>query len=179
MAKALCEYYSINRLEIDLMAVGQHLTSNLLKSGGAVPEGHYESDSMRLTVVPGRNMIFISILAGIAASHGGERVVVGVHSGDHAIYPDCRPQFIESMNKAVNDATDQQVELIAPFLHMSKGQILQWGLNHGVPYHLTRTCYKDQPLACGRCGACCERLEAFRLCGVSDPLMYEHSGGSL
>lgn len=147
--------------------------SNLLQGQGDIPEGHYEAESMSQTVVPGRNMIFASILAGYAESIGAQEVWLGVHAGDHAIYPDCRPAFISSMRMAISDATGEKVGLKAPFLYHNKTRILQEGIQLNVPYQYTRTCYKDQPIACGKCGSCQERLEAFRNIGMEDPIEYE------
>lgn len=158
---------------IDLEAVMSSYKSNLLKSGGDIPEGHYEAESMKQTVVPARNMIFAAILAGVAESQGCSEVWMGMHQGDHAIYPDCRPNFVRSMNNSMLLATSGKVQLIAPVLEKSKFQILQLGNQLDVPYHLTRTCYKDQQVACGVCGACQERLAAFKRLGIEDPIEYE------
>ena len=159
--------------EIDLTPVMAGFKSDLLKSGGSVPEGHYEAKSMERTVVPARNIIFASILAGIAWSEGADRVYLGVHAGDHAIYPDCRPEFVEAMQEAVRAGTGNKVRLFAPYLDIDKADILGIGLRLNVPYHLTRTCYKDQPVACGRCGSCQERREAFAKNKAEDPIQYE------
>ncbi|RLF30303.1 MAG: 7-cyano-7-deazaguanine synthase QueC [Thermoplasmata archaeon] len=172
-AVRLCQHFGIDLIRLDLSNVGKALKSNLLLSGGEIPEGHYEDENMKLTVVPGRNMIFTSILAGIAESNGAGKIFLGIHSGDHAIYPDCRPEFLIAMNDAVMAGTDNKVCLEAPFIYSDKESILRWGYEHGVPYEMTRTCYKHQPLACGKCGACQERLEAFRLIGKTDPVAYE------
>ena len=153
--------------------------SDLLVSGGDIPEGHYTDKSMSSTVVPARNLIFSSILAGYAESIGADAIALGVHSGDHHIYPDCRPDFIKSLVTTTKLATDGKVHVDAPFLHYSKADILRVGLslkNISVPYHMTRTCYKNQPTACGKCGSCVERLEAFRLVGTPDPIEYEYDG---
>jgi len=172
-AKELAQYFKVKFLEVDLREVGKHLRSNLLKTGGEIPEGYYESESMKQTVVPGRNIIFISILSGIAASQGFDTVVLGIHSGDHAIYPDCRPEFFYRMRDAVRKGLPE-IDLAAPFLHKDKKGVLEYGYSEeNFPYHLTRTCYKDQELACGKCGACRERLEAFQLIGRVDPIKYE------
>ena len=178
MAAAMktAKHYDVPYEVVNLTEVFGKIKSNLLTSGGVIPEGHYEEKTMETTVVPGRNMIFISILAGIAASRGVREVYVGVHSGDHAIYPDCRPQFISAMKPAVWRATGSSlkgVQLVTPFLYKDKGSILEEGLQLKVPYELTRTCYKDQPVACGRCGSCQERLEGFARNDVADPIMYE------
>jgi 7-cyano-7-deazaguanine synthase len=175
-AQKLSEYFNVEFIRVDLTPVGKFLQSNLLKTGGSIPEGHYESESMKQTVVPGRNIIFTSILAGIAESRGFNSVVLGIHSGDHTIYPDCRPEFFDAMNYAVMHSSEEKVFLKAPFLRGNKTSILEYGyyfLKKEFPYHLTRTCYKDQELACGKCGACQERLEAFKNIGRTDPIKYE------
>ena len=158
---------------IDLGLVMQHFDSDLLKSGGAIPEGHYEDESMRRTVVPSRNMIFLSILAGVAESKGIKELALGVHQGDHFIYPDCRPYFIQSMQHTIELASGGKVHTIhAPILFWDKAQIVKEGIKLHVPFELTRTCYKDQPIACGKCGSCMERLEAFAANGIEDPIPY-------
>ncbi|MHA1344937.1 MAG: 7-cyano-7-deazaguanine synthase QueC [Candidatus Heimdallarchaeaceae archaeon] len=174
-AQQLSDFFNVEYIKINLQEVGKHLQSNLLQSGGTIPEGHYESESMKQTIVPGRNIIFISILAGIAESRGFDSVVLGIHSGDHTIYPDCRPEFFNAMSCAIRHGTDEKVTLHAPFLNKNKTQILEYGygLTIGFPYMFTRTCYKDQIRACGKCGACQERLEAFKNIGFEDPIRYE------
>lgn len=161
---------------LDLKFIGELYRSDLLLSGGAVPEGHYTNQNMSATVVPARNLIFASILAGYAESIDADMISLGVHGGDHHIYPDCRPEFIASLYDSVRLATDGNVSVDAPFQYNSKAEILRVGLNLKkviVPYHLTRTCYKDQVLSCGRCGSCVERLEAFAEVGIEDPIQYE------
>jgi 7-cyano-7-deazaguanine synthase len=172
-AAAVAKHYGTTLETIDLSGVMEHFESDLLKSGGDIPEGHYEDQSMNQTVVPGRNMIFASILAGYAWSVEASRVWMGIHAGDHAIYPDCRPAFYHSMAAAFQTGTDNRVHLLAPFLNMTKGDIVADGLSTGTPFELTRTCYKDQDTACGRCGSCQERLAAFNETGVADPIQYE------
>lgn len=162
--------------EIDLTPVMAGFKSDLMLTGGDVPEGHYEAKSMERTVVPARNVIFASILSGIAWSEGADRVYLGVHAGDHAIYPDCRPEFVEAMGEAVRTGTGNKVRLFAPYLDIDKADILGIGLRLNVPYQLARTCYKAQPVACGKCGSCVERREAFAKNGVVDPVPYEYSG---
>lgn len=174
-ALQIAGHYGVPYRQIDLAGVMSNFKSDLLLTGGEVPEGHYEADSMRRTVVPGRNIIFASVLAGLAMSEGADSVYLGIHAGDHHIYPDCRPVFFHHMKHAILTGTEGQVNLHAPFLHLTKAGILKEGfaLIDPVPYHLTRTCYKDQPVACGKCGSCQERLEAFRLIGQEDPIPYE------
>lgn len=173
-ARKLCEKYSTELIQIDLSGVGKNLSSSLLTSGGEIPEGRYNEESMKSTVVPARNMVFISILAGLAESKGVSIVSLGNHAGDHAIYPDCTPEFFFAMRKAVWEGTGKKVRFTAPLLYMTKTEILKYGLEHGTPFELTRTCYKDQALSCGKCGACTERLEAFEALKIKDPINYEN-----
>lgn len=175
-ARKLCGHYGITYNLLDLRPTMVSIRSNLLASGGAIPEGHYEEESMKLTVVPGRNLIFISVLAGVAWSYGAEAVFLGVHAGDHFIYPDCRPDFIHAMMSAVRYGTDQKVTLATPFLDMAKWTIVARGLALKVPFEKTRTCYTNKTLACGRCGSCVERREAFDLNKTKDPLEYLYDG---
>lgn len=173
-AMLITDHYAMSHTVIDLEPIFQGFESALLKDGNDIPEGHYEASSMSQTVVPGRNMIFTSILAGLAWSRKATRIYLGIHAGDHVIYADCRPEFFYHMNDAVRTGTDEKVELRAPFLNMTKKDILRIGYEFDVPYDLTRTCYKDQHLACGKCGACQERLEAFKFVGRTDPLDYDN-----
>jgi 7-cyano-7-deazaguanine synthase len=158
---------------IDLSQVFSSFKSNLLLSGGDIPEGHYTHESMSKTVVPGRNIIFLSVLAGLAWSEEAQEIAIGIHQGDHAIYADCRETFYEAMNQAIQLGTDNNVRIVAPFVNTDKTGILKWGLEHNVPYCYTRTCYKNQELSCGKCGSCVERLEAFNNLGIADPIQYE------
>jgi 7-cyano-7-deazaguanine synthase len=169
----VADHYKVPFHFVNLDVAMAGFKSDLLKSGGPIPEGHYEAESMKNTVVPCRNMIFASLLAGLAESRGACQVWLGVHAGDHAIYPDCRPEFVTAMSRAVDYATDGKINLIAPFLRLTKKDIVAHGLNFKAPLHLTRTCYKNQPVACGKCGSCQERLEAFKINGVEDPIEYE------
>lgn len=174
-AEILATFYNVPLHKIDLSGVMAGFSSNLLKSGGDIPEGHYNDATMSATVVPGRNIIFLSILAGLAWSVGANNIAIGIHSGDHAIYPDCRPAFYEAMDEAIQFGTDDKVKIIAPFVTWDKTTILEWGVPNGVPYRFTRTCYKDQPLSCGVCGSCTERLEAFANINVIDPIPYQEA----
>ncbi len=164
------KYYKFNLLDIF-----SNFSSNLLQSGGAIPEGHYAAESMKKTVVPGRNTIFASIMSGLAESIGADAISLGVHSGDHHIYPDCRPEYITALHHTIQEATEGQVQVITPLINDNKTTILKKGyaLNPPVPYRLTRTCYKDQLVACGKCGSCVERLEAFSNLKIKDPVDYE------
>lgn len=174
-AISIAQFYGLTCTHINVESVFKNFKSDLLTSGGDIPEGHYESESMKKTVVPGRNLIFASILTGFAQSVGAKTIALGVHAGDHAIYPDCRPEFIIELNNVIELATENSVTLVAPFLRLSKKEIVQKGLDLGVPYELTRTCYKQQKIACGKCGSCVERLEAFADNNVQDPTPYENA----
>ena len=172
-AEKIAEHYHVKFILRDFTNLIQGFDSNLLISGGDIPEGHYEEKSMSQTVVPARNMIFISVLSGLAWSLGYQEIWLGLHAGDHAIYEDCRPAFFYSMNAAVVNGTGERVNLVAPYLYGNKTSIVERGLELGVPYQFTRTCYKDQPVACGKCGSCQERLESFTNNGIEDPIEYE------
>lgn len=172
-AEQIAAFYNVPYKLIDLSAAMEGLTSNLLKSGGDIPEGHYSHPTMEKTVVPARNIIFLSILAGHAWSIGATKIAIGIHQGDHAIYADCRAEFYAAMDTAIYIGTDERITILAPFVDGDKADILAWGLAHSVPYELTRTCYKDQPISCGVCGSCVERLEAFVAYGIPDPVEYE------
>lgn len=161
----------------DLISGFSLFKSNLLKGQGEIPEGHYQEETMKQTVVPARNLIFLSYMTGLAISIGAERIYIGVHSGDHEIYPDCRPSFVIAANQTVHCVSDGKVSLEAPYCMLSKKDIVKRGLELGVPYKFTRTCYKDQEVACGKCGSCVERLEAFAANKTDDPISYEGGKG--
>jgi 7-cyano-7-deazaguanine synthase len=169
-ADKLCVHYGLQRTLIDLTDAFIGFKSALMGDGPAIPEGHYTDASMSATVVPARNIIFSSFMAGLAWSKGAPYIALGVHAGDHAIYEDCRPEFIKAMDTALFLGTGSRVEILAPFLGMDKGDIAIMGTLLNVPYELTRTCYKDQPTSCGKCGSCVERIEAFAKAGRRDPL---------
>ena len=181
-ADTLGVHYGVRVKEIDVSGVFAGMEAALLNKSKEVPEGHYEDESMRLTVVPGRNIVFVAALAAQAMSVGAKKIYLGVHAGDHFIYPDCRPRFIGHMGMAVWEGTnwkgvaDDGVTLATPLLYMAKNQIIAQGLSLGVPYHLTRTCYTAHPVACGRCGSCVERQEAFAKNGAVDPIEYQYRG---
>lgn len=147
--------------------------STLTDSTRTIPEGHYESPQMSQTVVPGRNLLFLSILAGWAEARGIGNIVIGVHSGDHHIYPDCRPDFIKAAREVIFCSTERKVHIHTPFLTMSKAEIVQQGDFLEAPFELTRTCYTANSVACGKCGACNERRESFANVGIIDPIPYQ------
>ncbi|MBU6178155.1 MAG: 7-cyano-7-deazaguanine synthase QueC [Verrucomicrobia bacterium] len=146
--------------------------SDLLKSGGAIPEGHYEAENMKQTVVPFRNGILLSIAAGYAESAGAEGLVIAAHSGDHAIYPDCREDFMRPMAEAIRAGTYAGIEVLRPFIDLRKEGIAAIGAGLGVDFARTWSCYKGGEMHCGKCGTCVERKEAFALAGLPDPTVY-------
>lgn len=174
-AAAVCESLGIPHKVVDIRAMGEVMAGSALTSDVDVPEGHYEEDSMKATVVPNRNMILVSLATGYAVTVGAGAVWYGAHGGDHAIYPDCRPEFVEKMDAVCRVANYEPVAVEAPFMALDKGEILAEGLKLGLDYSQTWTCYNGRERACGRCGSCVERLEAFASHGVTDPLVYEES----
>ncbi len=167
-----CQRLGVEQLTVRLPFMGQLLSSSLLSGAEAIPEGDYDEENMRSTVVPFRNGIMLSIAAGIAESRGLGYVMIANHRGDHTIYPDCRQGFIEAMDKAIHEGTWAGVGLLAPYTQLSKADIIARGASLGVDYSHTWSCYKGLTLHCGRCGTCRERQEAFRLANVPDPTEY-------
>ncbi|WP_170764534.1 7-cyano-7-deazaguanine synthase QueC [Ruegeria lacuscaerulensis] len=160
---------------IDLRPVGAVLTGSALTDDVDVPDGHYAEDSMRVTVVPNRNAIMLTVAFGAAAARGADAVATAVHGGDHFIYPDCRPAFTEAFEAMQKQALDgyADVSLFTPFVHRSKADIVTEGTRCDTPLAQTWSCYKGGEHHCGRCGTCVERREAFHLAGVQDPTTYE------
>ena len=146
--------------------------SDLLASGGKIPDGHYEAANMKQTVVPFRNAIMLSIATGFAESVGADGLVIAAHSGDHVIYPDCREVFMQAMGDAMRLGTYEGIKLLRPFIAMSKSQIAAEGVRLGVDYARTWSCYKGGAIHCGTCGTCVERREAFIEAGLTDPTEY-------
>ena len=157
---------------IALDFVGRLFASDLLKSGGSIPDGHYEAENMKQTVVPFRNAIMLSIACGLAESAGAEGLVIAAHGGDHAIYPDCREEFMRAMGDAMRLGTYAGVQLLRPFIAMTKGEIAVAGGRLGIDFARTWSCYKGGAIHCGTCGTCVERREAFMRAGLLDPTEY-------
>jgi 7-cyano-7-deazaguanine synthase len=157
---------------IHLEFINDFFKSDLLQSGGEIPKGHYEEQSMKKTVVPFRNGIMLSIAAGFAESLESSGLVIAAHAGDHAIYPDCREIFMHAMADAIRLGTYTEIELLRPFITMSKADIAARGHSLGVDYSQTWSCYVGREIHCGECGTCVERREAFLLAGVPDPTTY-------
>jgi 7-cyano-7-deazaguanine synthase len=161
---------------ISLAFVNQLFVSDLLQSGGDIPEGHYAADNMKRTVVPFRNGIMLSIACGLAESRGAEGLVIAAHSGDHAIYPDCREPFMRAMADAMRQGTYARIELLRPFMDCDKAEIVRRGAKLGIDFAHTWSCYKGGDIHCGKCGTCVERREAFLRAGVPDPTVYGDAG---
>lgn len=158
---------------IKLDFIGDLFESALLKSGGEIPEGHYEDNSMRKTVVPFRNGIMLSIATGLAESIEAKAIVIAAHTGDHAIYPDCRDDFMNSMEQTISYGTYDDIKLLRPFIGLDKSKIIKIGDELNIDYKKTWSCYKGNEIHCGKCGTCVERREAFIKAGVEDPTVYE------
>lgn len=172
-AANVCAELNIDHKIIDISAINQLLAGSSLTDDIDIPEGHYEEESMKSTVVPNRNMILLSMAVGYAVSVNAGQVYYGAHSGDHAIYPDCRPEFVMKMNDVCKIANYQPVEIYSPYLNDTKIDILTDGINMNLDYSKSWTCYNGRAKACGKCGACQERLEAFSENNIVDPLPYE------
>lgn len=171
-ARAQAAMLGIPHLAIPLAFIGEYFASDLLASGGEIPKGHYEEETMKKTVVPFRNGIMLSIAAGLAESRGATGVVIAAHSGDHAIYPDCREDFMRPMSEAIRRGTYADVEVIRPFISETKAGIAARGAALGVDFAQTWSCYVGGEIHCGECGTCVERREAFLLAGLPDPTVY-------
>ena len=167
-AKLTCKKLGVEHHIMNLTEAFNGFESSLLN--GDIPEGHYEDEVMKSTVVPNRNMIFLSIAAGFAISKNIKHIFYGAHAGDHAIYPDCRPEFVGAMKRVLELCHYEPVILHVPYLNIDKGDIAIKGTKLNVDYSLTWTCYNGSEKPCGKCGACIERKEAFAKAGVEDPL---------
>lgn len=175
-AKTIAASLSAKHQVIDITGIGALLKGSALTDDIEVPHGHYEAENMRLTVVPNRNAIMLSIAYGIACVNDSAVLACGVHAGDHHIYPDCRPQFIDALNEALRLGTDGHrddgLKVTAPFVDITKTDICKLGSSLNVPFEDTWTCYEGGDVHCGMCGACQERREAFSDSGTPDPTQY-------
>ncbi len=172
--RAICERGQFPLQVVDLSSLGSVIAgdSSQLNPEVEVPEGHYADETMKQTVVPNRNMIMLSVAIGHAVATGAEAVAYGAHAGDHAIYPDCREPFAAAMGDAARLCDWNPVELLRPFVRMSKAEIVAEGSRLHAPLEVTWSCYKGGDVHCGRCGTCVERREAFEQAGVQDPTEY-------
>jgi 7-cyano-7-deazaguanine synthase len=167
-----CKQLGIPHRVIQLSFINELFASDLLQSGGAIPDGHYEEQTMKQTVVPFRNGIMLSIAGGYAESVAANGLIIAAHAGDHAIYPDCRETFMQAMGDAIRLGTYAEVQLLRPFINLTKAQIASRGHELGVDFAKTWSCYKGQAIHCGTCGTCVERREAFDLADLPDPTVY-------
>lgn len=172
-AKMHCERLGIKHITINLDFMHQYFKSSLLDGAEAIPEGHYADDNMKSTVVPFRNGIMLAIAIGIVESNNLDQVFIANHGGDHTIYPDCRPEFINAIDAAATAGTYNNVKVIAPYTKITKSDIARIGKRLGIDYAETWSCYKGGEVHCGKCGTCVERKEALAEAGIEDKTIYE------
>lgn len=173
-ARRHCATLGIELIEIDLSFIGQYFHSSLLEGADSIPEGDYDFDNMKSTVVPFRNGIMLSAAAGLAESRGLSKVMIASHNGDHALYPDCRDSFVKAMSEAIKAGTYDGITIDAPYSLLSKADIARHGKALGIDYSTTYSCYKGGPTHCGACGTCRERRQALAEAGISDNTIYEN-----
>jgi len=168
-ARLHCQRLGIRHIIIPLEFIKTYFRSSLLAGAEAIPAGNYDDDNMRSTVVPFRNGIMLSIAAGMAENEQLSYIMLANHSGDHTIYPDCRPDFVSAMNDAVHAGTWNGVQLLTPYTHLTKTDIVRHGMQLGINYDETWSCYKGGETPCGECGTCREREQALREAGYYIP----------
>ena len=168
-----CERLGIKHIVINLGFMHQYFKSSLLEGAEAIPEGNYDDENMKSTVVPFRNGIMLSIAAGVAESNGLKYVMMANHGGDHTIYPDCRPEFVSAMSEATRLGTYPGIEVLAPYTDITKSDIARHGKALGIDYAETWGCYKGGEHHCGKCGTCRERIEALADAGIEDHTVYD------
>jgi len=173
LAALHCQRLGIAHVVIPLGFMHQYFKSSLLESGESIPDGSYDEENMKSTVVPFRNGVMLAVAAGIAESNGLTKVLIANHGGDHTIYPDCRPEFIAAMDAAVEAGTFARVRVVAPYTNISKADIARRGRALGIDYAATWSCYKGGHVHCGTCGTCVERKEALREAGIEDNTTYQ------
>ena len=172
-ARLHCQRLGIPHVTIPLSFMADYFKSSLLKGGEEIPDGSYDEENMKSTVVPFRNGIMLSIAAGLAESNGLKNVMMANHGGDHTIYPDCRPGFVSAMDEAIRQGTYADVRLVAPYTNITKTDIALRGKALGIDYSETWSCYKGGLHHCGRCGTCTERREALAAAGIQDTTVYD------
>lgn len=179
-AAVLCHALKINHKVFEMPGLGTLLKgSSQTDPNVPVPKGHYTQEVMKVTVVPNRNMIMLAIAVGVGIAHQVDYVSFGAHAGDHAIYPDCRKEFADTLNEAVKICDWHHLELMRPFINLTKADIVTLGAQLKVDFARTWSCYEGKHLHCGQCGTCIERREAFFLAGVTDPTEYEPTAPSI
>lgn len=167
-ARYHCEQLGIEHIVIELGFMKQYFQSSLLSGAEAIPEGNYDEENMKSTVVPFRNGIMLSVAAGLAETRGMKYVMMANHAGDHTIYPDCRPEFVAALSEAIKNGTYTATEVCAPYTNITKTEIVRRGLLMGIDYDKTWSCYKGGDKPCGKCGTCREREEAFALAAINN-----------
>ena len=172
-ARIHCQRLGIEHIVIPLAFVAKYFKSSLLSGADAIPEGNYDDENMKSTVVPFRNGIMLAVACGIAESRDLRRVMLANHFGDHAIYPDCRRDFVDAMSEAMRCGTYCGVTVFAPYTDITKADIARRGAQLGIDYAETYSCYKGGEHHCGRCGTCRERREALAEAGIADPTLYD------
>lgn len=172
-ARYHCEKLGIKHITIPLAFMKQYFRSSLLEGSEAIPEGNYDDENMKSTVVPFRNGIMLAIVTGLAETYGLKHVMMANHGGDHTIYPDCRPAFVEAMSAAIAAGTYEGITLKTPYTNITKGEIARKGKALGIDYTQTWSCYKGGAVHCGKCGTCRERKEALAAAGIEDLTPYE------
>lgn len=172
-AANICTKNAVIHEVADLRGISHLLAGSSLTSNIPVPDGHYAQDNMKATVVPNRNMLLLATAAAWAISSKFDAVAYAAHAGDHTIYPDCREEFVQALDQAVQLADWHSVRILRPFVTMTKAEIVKMGAKLKVPFAETWSCYKGGPIHCGKCGTCVERREAFFLAAVQDPTEYE------
>lgn len=170
----IARHFGVEHQIADMRELAKFLSGSSQTSPDvAVPHGHYAEESMKKTVVPNRNMLLLAIAGAWAISTKSDSITYGAHAGDHAIYPDCRPEFADAMNRALLLSDWHSVHINRPFIKMTKAGICKTGAILQAPLHLSYSCYEGREKHCGKCGTCVERKEAFQLAGVTDPTTYE------
>ena len=173
LAALHCQRLGIAHVVVPLGFMHQYFKSSLLESGESIPDGSYDEENMKSTVVPFRNGVMLAVAAGIAESNGLTKVLIANHGGDHTIYPDCRPEFIAAMDAAVEAGTFARVRVVAPYTNISKAEIARRGRALSIDYAETWSCYKGGDVHCGTCGTCVERKAALREAGIEDNTPYQ------
>lgn len=173
LAEMHCKRLGIPHITIPLMFMKDYFKSSLLEGAEAIPEGNYDEENMKSTVVPFRNGIMLSVACGLAETHHLKHVMMANHSGDHTIYPDCRPGFVSSMSAAIQAGTYDGVDIVAPYTNITKADIARIGKRLGIDYSETWSCYKGGEHHCGKCGTCRERREALAEAGIDDTTVYD------
>lgn len=173
LAEMHCKRLGIPHVTIPLMFMKDYFKSSLLEGAEAIPEGNYDEENMKSTVVPFRNGIMLSVACGLAETHHLKHVMMANHSGDHTIYPDCRPGFVSSMSAAMQAGTYDGVDIVAPYTNITKADIVRIGKRLGIDYSETWSCYKGAEHHCGKCGTCRERREALAEAGIDDTTVYD------